>query len=580
MHTKPTNRLLFLTTPPQFRQIPDAYPSAPMTVKRGEVMKRILSCSIIFVAVGILTCTSVSAGPEMGNANPSGAGVEAEKSSPPDLTPYVRAMSPEDLSPKRKPAKDENSLTSDPNNVDWDKDNRNRIFLTDVVVSNTDPNLTNADTANDGETSIAINPSNPREITISALSGEWGDNAPIYNTTNGGRTWTRALTVPRPPGWAAQCPCEWTWDYGRKNQLSVSILASIRGGASIFRGGFDIIAGTTTNPEQSAAFNYFVPSGASQAQEININSPRTAFQPWLLVNRDPMTRWQDNIYVAWRGSDLRVAVSYGLNPPVFTQNQQVGDSPGSGLRLAKDRRTGIMWALWGRGTAAGVSGELTNVDYMLNRSTDGGKTWSLNNQSLGTAIANAEITNPLIKFGTVNALIGGGVHHASVDSKTGALYYVYGNRDAATGNDRLAIRQITADRAGNTTIGSEHFVTGQVKTSIPQVAVTNNGTVGVFYYTFDGFSEDNFPIFTTHLAISKNQGVTFVDREILTFLSPVQNNGSFLQQVLGSYMQMKSEGNCFYGAFTGNGAAFGRPFANNDPIFFKTCVKPDFETKS
>jgi hypothetical protein len=541
-------------------------------------MKRILSCSIIFVAVGVLTCTSVSAGPEMGNANPSGAGVEAEKSSPPDVTPYVRAMSPEDLSPKRKPAKDENTLTSDPNTVDWDKDNRNRIFLTDVVVSNTDSNLTNTDTENDGETSIAINPSNLKEITISALSGEWGDNAPIYHTTNGGQTWTRELTVPRPPGWAAQCPCGWTWDYGRKNQLSVSILASIRGGASVFRGGFDIVAGTTTNPGQSTAFNYFVPPGASQAQEINVNNPRNAFQPWLLVNRDPMTRWQDNVYVA-DGSAMSVSVSYGLNPPVFTQNQQVGIANGvPGLRLAKDRRTGSMWALWGRNTGSGV-GELRNIDYMLNRSTDGGNTWSLNNQSLGTAIANADSKQPLIKFGTVNALLGG-VQHAAVDSKTGALYYVYGNRDAATGNDRLAIRKITADRAGNTTIGGEHFVIGQVKAALPQVAVTNNGTVGVFYYTFDGFSEDNFPIFTTHLAISKNQGVTFVDREILTFLSPVQNNGSFLQQALGNYMQMKSEGNCFYGAFTGNGAAFGRPFANNDPIFFKTCVKPDFETKS
>ena len=545
-------------------------------------MKRILFCSIISVAISALTYASVNADPEMSNTNPSGVGnAEVEKSGPPNPKPYVREKSPEDLSPKRKPAKDENTLTFDPNNVDWDKDNRKRIFLADVVVSNTDPNLTNTDTENDGETSIAINPSNPKEITISALSGTWGDNAPIYHTTNGGQTWTRELTVPRPPGWAAQCPCGWTWDYGRKNQLSVAILASIQGGASVFRGGFDIVAGTTTNPGQSTAFNYFVPSGASQAQEININSPRRAFQPWLLVNHDPMAWWQDNVYVAWRdlsgaeGAGMRVAVSYGLNPPVFTQNQQVG-SLGEGLRLAKDRRNGTIWALWGIRTGGG---EVTNVDYMLNRSTDGGKTWSLNNQSLGTAIASADITQPLIKFGTVNALLGG-VHHAAVDSKTGALYYVYGNRDAATGNNRLAIRQITADRAGNTTIGSEHFVTGQVKTSIPQVAVTNNGTVGVFYYTFDGFSEDNFPIFTTHLAISKNQGVTFVDREMLTFLSPVKDNRNFLQQALGNYMQMKSEGNCFYGAFTGNGAAFGRPVANNDPIFFKTCVKPDFKTTS
>ena len=38
-------------------------------------------------------------------------------------------------------------------------------------------------------------------------------------------------------------------------------------------------------------------------------------------------------------------------------------------------------------------------------------------------------------------------------------------------------------------------------------------------------------------------------------------------------MQMKTLGNTFYGAFTGNGVAFGRPFANNDPIFFRVSVK-------
>jgi len=41
--------------------------------------------------------------------------------------------------------------------------------------------------------------------------------------------------------------------------------------------------------------------------------------------------------------------------------------------------------------------------------------------------------------------------------------------------------------------------------------------------------------------------------------------------VLGDYMQMKAVGTCFYGAFTGNGIPFGRPFSNHDPIFFRAC---------
>jgi hypothetical protein len=42
--------------------------------------------------------------------------------------------------------------------------------------------------------------------------------------------------------------------------------------------------------------------------------------------------------------------------------------------------------------------------------------------------------------------------------------------------------------------------------------------------------------------------------------------------VFGDYVQMKAVGSCFDGSFTGNGAAFGRSIANNDPIFFQACA--------
>ena len=51
-------------------------------------------------------------------------------------------------------------------------------------------------------------------------------------------------------------------------------------------------------------------------------------------------------------------------------------------------------------------------------------------------------------------------------------------------------------------------VDGQVEAAVPQVAVLDNGVVGVFYYTFDGFSGDDFPIFTAHLALSDDVDLT------------------------------------------------------------------------
>src|SRR5207248_4997936 len=130
------------------------------------------------------------------------------------------------------------------------------------------------------------------------------------------------------------------------------------------------------------------------------------------------------------------------------------------------------------------------------------------------------------------------------DPQHAVLYYVFGDRDPATGNNRLAIRPIEPTFIGRVILGKKHFVTGQVQAAIPQVAVAANSTVGVFYYTFDGFSATGFPIFTAHLALSTDRGVTFTDNVLLTFLSSAKDNGDPRQRVLGDYMQMKTLGNC------------------------------------
>jgi hypothetical protein len=486
------------------------------------------------------------------------------KDSPPDTYPYARKAVPDDYGTPERLALPQVVIL--------------QAVVRDVVVSNTNPSLTNTDTFNDGEPTIAINPQNTNEIVISAFSGGWGATSPIWHSLDGGLTWTKQFTIPSPPGdpSAAGCPCDQAFDYGRGNQLAGTFLTA------------DVFSGITTNPANVGSWNWLLNMGV--AQRTNSAGIGNVDQPWLLYNRDTAIATQDNVYVAYDDFSLnpvgmRVAVSLGVNPPNFTRDNTTGQSGGAinpGHRMTVDPRNGWVYSLFQQSPGNGAGGQ--NINYRLNRSTDGGQTWTLNGSGNGVTIASAVstqasfnstndmmgncISNPS-KFGTVNALLGG-VDHAAVNPNNGDVYYVYGNRDGGTGNNRLAIRRLTDNGMGGLMIGGEVFITGQVQAALPSVAVAANGTIGVLYTQYDGMSGGGIPMFSAHFVVSTDNGATFPTNIVLeNFLSSATDNGNCRQRVLGDYQQVKAVGNTFYGVFTGNGVPFGRPFANHDPIFFR-----------
>jgi hypothetical protein len=511
-------------------------------------------CILLLIATLPMTINVILAQkPSSAGSAGAGGNNNGGRSWPFDSNVYVRAAIPEDYAVSRP--KTLQATT---------------VFVRDTVVSNTDPTLTNTDTFNDGETTIAINPANTNEIVISAFSGSWGANAPIWHSTDGGNTWTKRFTVPVPTGLGPGCPCDQVFDYGRGNRLSGTFLKS-----------GDIYSGTTTNPTSSAAWGWLASMGV--AVPTNSTGIGNSDQPWLLVNRDTATAAQDNVYAAYddfsmlpRG--MQIAVAQGSNPPNFTIDNSAGTSlnciggncVNPGHRLAVDTGNGTVYSLF-QDLVTGLNpGGFFNLNYMLNRTTDSGATWGLNGSASGIVVANADTTQATTKFGTVNALLGG-IDHATVDPTNGDVYYVYGTRDSVTLNNRLSIIRLTDDGLGGLTIGASSFVTGQVDAALPSVAVTSDGTVGVLHTTFDGFS-GGFPQFTAHFATSTDQGATFSDNTLLTFLSSATDDGNPGQRVLGDYNQVKANGTTFYGVFTGNGVPLGRPFANHDPIFFKVFV--------
>jgi hypothetical protein len=495
-----------------------------------------------------------------------------------------------------------------------------QVFLRDVIVSNTDPDLKNHDNVLNSEPGIAVDPANPRNIVISSFSGAWNQvapgqflNAPIWFSKDGGELWTKEFTIPVPPGIPTKfvnvAPCDETFDYGRNGVLYGTFLVSptdqegsdcstataVESSPEADFSG-EVVSGATRDPSSAAAWRWLIVDGKTKPT----NSQAGPDQPWLVVNRNPIGRDEDEdqeqngvrdrVYVAYQaGEPMRVAVADGKAPPDFTVDNSTGISlPGfsgnPGLRIAADHRTGAVYSLHQTVAPIQCMSIAGPIDYTVNRSTDGGVTWSLNGDSNGIVAAQACSTQNLFSYsfgelepgtiaGGVNPLKGG-VDAIAVDSASGDVYVAYGNFDESAGRDRISIVRLTPDGKGGLKAGASHFVSGpEHQSALPAVAVNSKGAVAVLYDTADALDPNLTPIFSVHLALSRDHGETFEDKVLETFLFPGRGFGSSGPRPLGDYQQLKALGPTFYGVFTGDGSPFGRPFPHIDPIFFATSTK-------
>jgi hypothetical protein len=481
------------------------------------------------------------------------------------------------------------------------------VFLRDVVVSNSDRDLKNTDMFFNSEPGIAINPTDPRKIVVSAFSGAWSplgngqfQSAPIWYSTNGGYLWTKEFTVAPGPGVASgllsESPCDETFDYDRNGVLYGTFLLDGLGeeGANCSMSGVaehedmarSIISGATADPANTQAWQWYVVDGKTQH-----TNQHSADQPWLIVNPDPARPKQENVYVAYQSPPpMQVAVAKAKTPPIFVRDKSSGSSSAGfggnpGHRIAGDRKSGAVYSLF-ESEAPIQCRPALSVRYVLNRSLDGGRTWTLNGSKDG--IVAAEVCSHQSLFGysfgepEPGALVGGvnplkgGVDALAVDSSSGDVYVVYGVFDAAVNRDRIGIVRVTNRADGTMEVGPAHFVSGpEHQSALPAVAVTNKGVVAVMYDTADGLNEaDSRPFFSVHMAVSVDQGTSFQKTLLQKFLFPENApSGTFGARPLGDYQQLKSMGNTFYGIFSGDGQPFGRPFHKIDPIFVKVTVK-------
>jgi hypothetical protein len=152
----------------------------------------------------------------------------------------------------------------------------------------------------------------------------------------------------------------------------------------------------------------------------------------------------------------------------------------------------------------------------------------------------------------------------AVDPGDGDVFTAFVDKDTS-GFGQIYVARSTDQ---GVTWTSNRVTDGTHHSAYPEVAVADNGTVGVLYIDFDDSGPST--IFRHRFARSFDNGTTWTD-QILQSMDPGPLANAFSGFLWGDYEGLTAFGNTFYGVFTGE--SIGRSTRQLDPIFFKETAE-------
>ena len=436
--------------------------------------------------------------------------------------------------------------------------------IKDIATNATDPsNL--ADT----EPSIAVNPTNAKDIVVVTFSENWGTNtrAPVWRSADGGSTWQKVRLIPQPslpgpPPVPTSGPGDQKVAFDAKGNLFVAELGQDGGIHDfVFRQ-----TGTATDP---------LTAGAAYGDD----------QPHLDIDRTTGHTCSGRLYSPWLNfgvSPERSTVSNSTNGGSSLTDVGVGDNSAHANRttriaLASDGKTYIVYKTR-EGAVSGVhlpgssNNDFENAHFRVKRSDDCGATWN----ALGTAGTSVHGSNTVQTFFTSNfGVTGTGRKVArarssdawiAVDPSNGDVYVAYVQRDSSNFGQIYVAR--STDHGSTWT--SHRATDGTHHSAYPEIAVAGNSTVGVLYIDF--LDTGSATSFRHRFARSFDNGQTWSDENLQSMdVAGISNASSGF--LWGDYEGLTAAGNQFYGVFTGQ--SISRTTTQLDPIFFiETAAKP------
>lgn len=431
--------------------------------------------------------------------------------------------------------------------------------MVNVATDATDPfNL------RDTEPSIAVNPANPQEIIIVTFSEPWESQqgAPIWRSTDGGATWTKIRVISQPPTGGAG-PGDQAVMFNPTGRLFVAELESG--------------PGIGTKP-----LNYIYRQNGGVDSPFLRGLTYGDDQPLIATQRATAGPCANHLYSPWLGfphpSDStkreQSKVSHSADDGANMTEVGAGDNsqhPNRTTRIAVAPSGRVYVVYKARHVGQPAAARFERAQFRVNRSDDCGATWSVLGAG-GVSVHGPDTVQTWFTNEFGNAAKGE-VNRArssdawiAVDPSDEDVYVVYTNLDGS-GRGQLFVARST-DRGLSWT--STQVTDGLNHSAFPEIAVADNGAVGVLFIDYD----DSGPatIFRHRFARSTDDGATWTVKTLQSMnpsLIPVTKTF-----IWGDYEGLTAAGNTFYGVFTGQSLPGKRTTSQLDPIFFTEPATP------
>jgi hypothetical protein len=400
----------------------------------------------------------------------------------------------------------------------------------DLAVLDVVPTVSSAETGQNSEVSLAVNPTNANQIVVGAFGAS---SNPFFSSTNGGTSFSNY-------GGINDFDKTLSWS-PTGNQVYVSAITSV------FFTGLNATGGViTTQASNSGSFpgTFFPNTLDTLNNPVNTGVPD---QPWLAVSNAGGGA-KDHVFVAF--NDL----SNGANSASIRLSSDGGSTwstlrletttPGAGqdapsIRTAVNGNT--VYAVFNRwnNTLTNTSDGATFSSQIVIKRDDSGGTAGFNALGAGGAIA----ASPTTVFSTNdNGPLSVGFQRSGSDlsiavDPNNANHVVVAYQEL-TGGGLLRVK-VGESTDGGATWSSKLSV--GVTSGLPALSIDNNGRIAFEYVSLES------GYLVTHFLTTSNDFATTSD----AILNKTQNSATYLgfDPFLGDFTNVQAVGNTFYGVF-------------------------------